>query len=297
MKILLTGGNGFLGKNIQAVLRDEHTFITLGRSQENQLVVDLATEIPMMPTCDMVVHAAGKAHSLPKETKEERDFFNINSGGTKNLLEGINKSGKFPKAFVFISTVAIYGVESGEKITESFPLNGNTPYALSKIEAENHVREWGENYGVNVVILRLPLIIGKDAPGNFGAMVKAIQKGYYFRITGMNSKKSMVMANDIGRLIPSLTDKNGTYNLTDGVHPHMAELDMYIASQFQKKVWTVPKSVLLPIAKIGDLIPKFPLSTYRLEKLTNSLTFDDQKAVEELGWSPRPVIGTFRVLN
>lgn len=296
MKILLTGGSGFLGKNINQVLKDSHDISTLGRGNSNTFVANL-TSLPdlELPKFDMVIHAAGKAHSIPKTNKEKAEFFDVNYNGTQNLLEAIVSSGCFPNTLVFISSVAVYGLESGYNISENQPLNGSTPYALSKIKAEGCILEWGKKFGVNVVILRLPLIIGAKAPGNFGAMVKAIKKGYYFRLANMENRKSMVLVEDISCLMPRLLGKKGTFNLTDGVNPLYSELDTYLAAQMGKKVRSIPIGALKVISKIGDVVPGFPLSTYRLEKLLCSLTFDDQKAVRELDWSPRPVVGTFKV--
>ncbi|WPR77794.1 NAD-dependent epimerase/dehydratase family protein [Algoriphagus sp. NG3] len=296
MRILITGGNGFLGRNIIQILKDSHDILTLGRSVDNDFISDLAYPIDLkLPKFDLIIHAAGKAHSIPKNKKEEAEFFEVNSKGTQNLLKTVASSGCFPNTLVMISSVSVYGLDSGHSISEIHPLNGASPYALSKISAENFSREWGIEHGVNVVILRLPLVIGHNAPGNFGAMVKAIEKGYYFRLANMENRKSMVLAEDVASLMPQLLNKNGTYNLTDGVNPLFTELDAYLASQLGKRIWTFPVSVLKLFSKIGDVVPIFPLSTYRLEKLSSSLTFDHQKAIKELGWEPRPVIGTFRI--
>lgn len=296
MRILITGGNGFLGRNIIKVLKDSNDILTLGRSADNTFISDLANPIDLkLPKFDLIIHAAGKAHSIPKTDKEKEEFFKVNSKGTQNLLKTVASSGCFPNTLVMISSVSVYGLDSGHSISENHPLNGNTPYALSKIKAENFSREWGIKHGVNVVILRLPLVIGHNAPGNFGAMLKAIEKGYYFRLANMKNRKSMVLAEDVARLMPQLLNKNGTFNLTDGVDPMYTELDTYLATQMGKNIRSVPLSVLKMLSKIGDVLPRFPLSSYRLEKLSSSLTFDHQKAIKELGWAPRPVIGTFRI--
>lgn len=298
MKILLTGANGFLGTTIRGVLEDSHEILTMGRGVGNTFITDLTKPIAEnLPGVDLVVHAAGKAHLIPKTAIEKEEFFEVNEKGTQNLLSAIASSENFPNTLVLISSVAVYGLESGDFISENHPLTGTTPYALSKIGAEQYSLVWGEQYGVNVVILRLPLVIGQDAPGNFGAMVKAIKKGYYFRLANMDNRKSMVLAEDVARFIPQLLTKNGTYNLTDGMNPLYTELDSYLALQEGKKIRTVPLALLKVLSKIGDIVPGFPLSTYRLKKLACSLTFDDQKAIRELNWAPRPVIGTFKIKN
>jgi nucleoside-diphosphate-sugar epimerase len=238
---------------------------------------------------ELVIHAAGKAHIVPKTGEEEKLFFDVNYRGTINLLKALEKNP--PKSFVFISTVAVYGLEEGERLTEDSPLNGNSPYALSKIKAEQAVQEWSAKYGVPAVILRLPLIAANNAPGNLGSMIKAIRKGYYFRIGEGKARRSMVLAKDLADFIPQLFQKSGTFHLTDGHHPGFQELEEYIAGHYHKKIKSVPGSVISFAAKLGDIIPGFPINTYRLQKLQNTLTFSDAKARNELGWNPTPVIG------
>ena len=119
MTILLTGASGFLGRQIFEVLKSQHQIIRLGRSESNDIKADLAHEIPILPKSDLIIHAAGKAHMIPKTAAEEKDFFQVNEGGTMNLLKGIKD---LPKLFVLISTVAVYGVEQGEGVSESAPV-------------------------------------------------------------------------------------------------------------------------------------------------------------------------------
>lgn len=291
MKILLTGASGFLGKILKEELTPFHEIITLGRKPENDISNDLRKEIPEVPEVDMIIHAAGKAHVIPKTEQEKKEFFKVNEKGTENLLKSIEKIN--PKIFILISTVAVYGKEKGENIDEEEPLFGDTPYALSKIKAEKLVMEYGERNSIKTLILRLPLIIGPNAPGNLGAISKAIQKGYYFRLGKGEARKSMVLASDIGQLINRWNGEDGVFNLTDGFHPSLSELDTYMAKKSNKKVRSVSPEFLTIISKVGDFIPGFPLNSYRLRKLSDSLTFSDSKARQELNWKPKSVIGNF----
>jgi nucleoside-diphosphate-sugar epimerase len=287
VKILLTGGTGFLGKILKKNLEANHEVITLGRQAQNQISVDLSRDYPQLPPADMIIHAAGKAHILPKSEAEKQEFWEVNLNGTANLLQSIKS---LPQIFVFISTVAVYGLEEGTDIAENSPLLGDTPYAQSKIEAENLVRNWGTANQVKVLILRLPLLVGENPPGNLGAMIKAIRGGFYRRLGVGSARKSMVLVEDLALALPDWCDKSGTYNLTDGNHPTMAELDTQLATLLGKKVKTIPIWTLRVLAKIGDLIPVFPINSYRMKKLSTHLTFSDKKAQTELNWSPRPVL-------
>jgi nucleoside-diphosphate-sugar epimerase len=289
MKILITGASGFLGSKIMACLPDAE-FISLGRRPSDSIIADIPTGIPTLPKTDLVIHAAGKAHVIPKTRSESDEFFRVNLEGTNKLLTALSESGSLPGTFVFISTVAVYGLETGSSIGEDVPLKGTTPYALSKIRAEESVLSWGKRYGVGVVILRLPLIVGKGAPGNLGAMVKHIRRGTYFRIGNGSARRSMVLATDLGRLIPLLAGRTGIYNLTDRIHPSIAEIDTRIAADLNKKVRVMPEGAAKLLARVGDLIPGSPFNTYRLKKLQDSLKFSDERAVSELGWTPNAVL-------
>lgn len=290
MKIILTGASGFLGKTLLSSLNSEFEVISVGRDKSNLIKADLSNEVPTLPYCDLIIHAAGKAHVVPKTDAEAAEFSKVNVQGTENLLSGITQ---LPKSLVFISSVSVYGLEQGEMISEDAPLLGSTPYAKSKILAEKLVMEWGERNKIPVLILRLPLIVGKNAPGNLGAMIRAIQRGYYRRIGQGKARKSMVLAQDIASFLPKWTGKSGIFNLTDGHHPSMSQLDDYLAQFFGKKIKSLPIGLLRLLAKIGDYFFLFPFNSSRLSKLELSLTFSDIKAQQELGWSPHSVIGHF----
>ncbi len=284
--ILLTGSSGFLGKSIHNYLKIKNfNIISVGRSKDNTIVCDLAQEVPFIKeSIDVLIHVAGKAHIIPKTHEEIKSFFDVNVIGTENLLKSIDKESL--KTIIFISSVAVYGIETGEGIEESYPLLGNSAYAKSKIESEEKILLFGKNNGINVVILRLPLISGINPPGNLGDMLHAIKKGYYFRIGKGEARRSIVAANDIAKIIPELFDKQGIYNLTDGRHPMFKEIDTCLANLYNKKVKQIPSNFFRMIALIGDCVPKFPFNSIKYSKMTNSLTFSDQKAVNELKWSP-----------
>ncbi|MEO5892868.1 MAG: NAD-dependent epimerase/dehydratase family protein [Ferruginibacter sp.] len=291
MKILLSGANGFLGKAMQTAWRDHHEIVTLGRGGNAMIVCDLSRQVPVLPVVDMVVHAAGKAHVVPKTTAERDDFFSVNVQGTKNLLQALENN-RSPEKFIFISTVSVYGLNEGINISETAPLLAEDPYGQSKIEAEKLVADWCTKRNIKFYILRVPLIAGKDAPGNLGAMIKGIKNGRYLSIGKSAAKKSIVLADDLARFLPGLQGQPGIYNLTDGYHPSFGELEHYIASFYNKKKHF---SLPLPLAKMlgiaGDLIgTKFPVNSARLKKITSTLTFDDSKARKELQWHSHEIL-------
>lgn len=296
-KLLFTGASGFLGYNIRPILEKSYVVHTIGLTDDDDIKFNLAKEVPPINThYDVVLHAAGKAHVVPKTEAEKQVFYDVNYQGTVNLCKALENAG-IPKALIFISTVAVYGCEFGELIDEYRPLKGKSPYAKSKIMAEEYLTKWCLDHQVRLGILRPSLLAGKNAPGNLGAMVKGIKKGYYMNIAGGKVVKSILMAEDIARLIPLLEEKGGVYNVCDTRQPSFGEISMSVAKQLGKgKPLDIPYWMAWCIAKVGDLLgSKAPINSYKLEKMTKSLTFSNAKARQELGWEPLDVLTNYKI--
>lgn len=297
MKLLFTGASGFLGHNIYPILAQEYEITTIGLTEEDTYTVNMAKEIPeLKESYDVVLHAAGKAHVVPRTEAEKQAFYDVNLRGTKNLCMALENS-SIPKAFIFISTVAVYGCEFGNDITEEHPLNGNTPYALSKIQAETFLMEWCQNNGVTLGIIRPSLIAGPNPPGNLGAMIRGIQTGRYLSIAGGKARKSVLMVQDIARLLPLLIEKGGIYNVCDDYNPSFHELEALIANQLGKMLpISIPYGLAKGLALLGDCLGnKAPINSLKLDKITKSLTFSNKKAKKELGWQPLNVLDHFKI--
>jgi nucleoside-diphosphate-sugar epimerase len=296
-KLLFTGASGFLGVNTLSILKGKYIIKTIGLTDNDDYKLNLATDVPTLNEgFNIVLHSAGKAHSLPKTKAEKQVFFDVNLQGTKNLCAALEKSG-IPESFIFISTVAVYGLDYGENITEDYPLNGKSPYALSKIMAEQFLTEWCKEYNVILSIIRPSLIAGPNPPGNLGAMIKGISSGKYLSISGGKARKSVLMVQDIANLIPLLAEKGGTYNVCDSEHPTFRDLEKLIALQLSKSLpITIPYTLAKILASIGDLLgDKSPINSNKLDKITKSLTFSNVKAVTELGWRPLNVLENFKI--
>lgn len=296
-KLLFTGASGFLGYNIRLLLEKKYDVHTIGLTDDDDIKFNIAKDVPPINThYDVVLHAAGKAHTVPKTEEEKKVFYDVNYQGTVNLCKALEKAG-LPKSFVFISTVAVYGCEYGELIDEYHPLNGNTPYAESKKMAEEYLTKWCLDNQVKLSILRPSLLAGKNAPGNLGAMVNGIKKGFYLNIAGGKVRKSVLMAEDIARLLPVLEDKSGIYNVCDTNQPTFGEISASVAKQLGKrKPISIPYWMAWCMAKVGDLLgSKAPINSYKLEKMTKSLTFSNNKARHELNWEPLDVLDNYKI--
>jgi nucleoside-diphosphate-sugar epimerase len=296
MNCLVTGVNGFLGKFIFDELQISHLVFGLSRRCSN-FNFYLDKSVPKFNVkFDLVVHAAGKAHFTPKTICDNQDFYQINVVGTQNLLKGLLRSG-IPKYFIFISSVSVYGKDFGIGLDETTPLGAFDPYGISKIEAERIILEWCKQHHVVCTILRLPLIVGSNPPGNLRTMIRGIKKGYYFNVAGGIAKKSMVLAEDVAKSIERVASIGGIYNLTDGYHPSFSEISYHISIQLNK---SKPLNMNLWLAKLaayfGDYLgSKALINTNKLNKITSDLTFDDSKARKAFGWKPRGVLDFYRI--
>ena len=291
-KLLFTGGTGFLGKNIRPILDKMYEVTTCGITSEDMVKTNLAKEVPRLEQhYDVVLHACGKAHVVPKTEAEKQAFFDVNYTGTVHLCDALEKVGP-PKALVFISTVAVYGCES-----EEHPLEGETPYAKSKILAEEYLTKWCGMHNVVLGILRPSLLAGKDAPGNLGTMVNGVKKGFYMNIAGGKVVKSILMAEDIARIMPALVEKGGVYNVCDTFQPTFGQISKSIAEQLGKsRPICIPMWMAKCMALAGDLLgTRAPINSYKLEKMTRSLTFSNEKARKELGWEPLDVLTNYKI--
>lgn len=301
--LVLSGASGFLGGYFLAEAQRRGCAVTtLGRravTGGTHVHCDLATTTPSfasLPAATLAVHNAGLAHRIPKTEAEKAAFFAVNQAGTERFLAALTPHVEHLVGLVFISTVAVYGLQQGENIDETTATAAQDPYGAAKSAAEPAVLTWGRAHQVPVWCLRLPLIAGANPPGNLGAMIRAIRAGYYCRIGNGGGRRSWVWAQDVARLAWQLTGEGGVYNLTDGVHPSFLQIEQQL-----RRVLTKPRGLVLPhgLARLlawgGDVLDwlpgvRAPFNSARLQKMEAHLIFDDAKARRELAWLPRPVL-------
>lgn len=296
-KLLFTGGTGFLGRNIKPILDKTYDVTTIGIMDADMLKANFVTDVPVLPErYDVVLHAAGKAHVYPKTEAERKAFYDVNLTGTIHLCEALEKVGT-PKSLVFISTLNVYGDVPGNNDTEdSRQLVGDSPYSDSKIKAEQYLTEWCAKNNVKLGILRPALLAGKGAPGNLGAMIHGIKSGAYLSIAGGKARKSVLMVDDIARLVPLVAEKGGVYNVCDDHNPAFGELEAVIAKQLGKrKPINIPYWMAKCLALVGDVFSFFPINSARLKKIVTSDTWSNEKAKRELGWQPMDVLTNYKI--
>jgi GlcNAc-P-P-Und epimerase len=299
-KVLITGASGFLGRYIFNELTAKgYEVHTIGRSafdSKNHFLCDLGNEEPNLAgqSYDWIIHSAGKAHVVPRTIGEKEDFFRVNERGIENLFRALDANSIKPTSVSIISTVAVYGVSSGSNITEQHPLGAMDPYGKSKKNAEQIAMNYAEKIGARLSILRLPLIAGKNPPGNLGAMIKGMKNGRYFGIGQSKAKRSIVLAADVAMYLPQLSHVGGVFNLSDGVDVTFKELETLLSKLLKS---TPPRSLPFFVAWLAALFGEFllffgihfPINFNTLSKITTDLTFSSEKA-KKAGWNPRSVL-------
>ncbi len=274
--LLLTGASGFVGRNIAPLLAGRYDITTLGRSAGNDVICDLSEAGPCFHgrTFDIVVHAAGLAHT------GHGDFRRVNVGGTRRLCLALQQSGYLPRDFIFISSVAVYGLSQGCGIDEDTPLAPASPYAASKAGTEHLLEEWCRDVGCTLSILRPALVVGPNPPGNLGTLMRAMRSGRYVSVgAGPGARKSVVAVSDIARAALLAIGKGGTYNICADTAPGFREIEDKLCELYR---FRRPRALPMWLVR-----PFIPLSA-TLAKMTATLTFDNTRAKTRLNWTPRP---------
>ena len=292
--ILITGASGFVGSAILGELNSRKVSVkTCGRRAGDDLYFDMTKVIDIKSKYASIIHCAGLAH-VKGSLGETHD--NINYLGTCNLLDSF-KNGFIPNRIIFLSTVAVYGLEVGLNISEDTVPNPMTPYGVSKLKAEVAIKNWANKNKVDYLILRIPLVVGSNPPGNLAKLMSSIKRGRYVRIRDNTAKKSFVCLKDLTGFISDLaeTDVNypsGIYNISDGDGIQFSEIENTLFKKFTKKPFvTLPYSLLGIVAYLFDSISflfdvRKVFSTSKLDKLTQDLTFSSAKARKFINWLP-----------
>jgi len=298
MKILVTGANGFIGAELIKILCN-HNFDVCGsiRSIKPLAVpnkncqyilvgeLDNTTDwIKALDVVDVVIHCAGRAHVLRDKTKSPIDIFRmVNVDATLHLAREAIKCGV--RRFIFLSSIGVNGNTNTTPFTELDTPAPVQDYAFSKLEAENGLQEISSSAGMEIVIIRPPLVYGPNAPGNFSTLLRWMDKNIPLPFGSVHNKRSFVGINNLVDLILTCIEHpaaaNQVFLVSDGEDMSTTELLNRVASSLGKK------SNLIPVnQKLLDfclkLIGKKDLAT----QLLGSLQIDISKSQELLNWTP-----------
>ena len=298
-KFFITGANGFIGNNLSKQLaktpnaniigcvRQPHNSLTKNINYVNidSLLDENAIEKALQKV-DILIHTAGRAHIFnTSDANSLADFHTINVDATLNLATHASLAGV--SRFIFISSVGVNGchTESAGAFSENTQPTPHNAYAISKWEAEQGLMNIAAETGLEVVIIRPPLVYGYNAPGNFGSLVKAITRGIPLPLKNINNQRSFIaLDNLIDFIITCATHPNAanqTFLISDGHDLSTPDLIRGIANAagvparlFPMPTWALQMS--------GNLLGK----SDAVQRLCGNLQVDISKARDLLGWTP-----------
>lgn len=302
MSYLVTGAGGFIGRYLCSALQSNTRTVTAALRQKANGPWDHAIPLDLEGTAlssseiqdiSCVFHLAGKVHALGESREDEREYFRINTDGTRKLLESSMAAGV--RRFVYISSVKAMGEGGDVCQDESEACRPETSYGRSKLAAERLVLEG--DYVPEPVVLRLSMVYGSSRKGNLPRMIGAVAKGRFPPLPEVGNQRSMVHVEDVVQAIVLAAEKQAavgqTYIVTDGQACSTRQMYELVCEALDKPVpaWTIPIGMLKVLAKVGDGIGgvrgrQFMFDSGALDKLISSACYSSEKIQRELGFRP-----------
>ena len=298
MKILLTGATGFIGKALVSELIKQDFDLSIAVRQKTNLFPNKVKQYVVgdfesnpdfsniLTKIDCVIHLAGRAHVIDK-TKASilNEFRKLNTEFTLNLAKQSATAGV--KRFIFLSSIRVNGNQNTKPFLEIDAPNPQEPYAISKHEAEQGLLKLAENSSLKLVIIRSPLVYGKDAPGNFGRLVQWASAKIMLPLPlgAVNNSRSLIAIDNLVSFIILcvLHEKavNEIFLISDNDTYSTTELLNKIAKAFNKKALLLPVPISWMIF-VAKLLGK----EADAKRLFSSLMIDNSKARDLLNWYP-----------
>ncbi len=301
MNVFITGSTGFLGNQLvkQLLLQDVRFVAALLAekdiarlpSSEMELVIvpplsESANYLAALNNVDVLVHLAARVHVMHDKAADPLvEFRRVNVQGTLNLarqaaLAGVGR-------FVFVSSIKVNGESTvlGHPFSAADEPNPQDPYGISKHEAEQGLWELALSTGMEVVIIRPPLVYGPGVKANFASMMSCLAKGIPLPFGAVHNKRSFVALDNLVDLIVTCLDHpaaaNQTFLVSDGEDLSTTELLLRMGRALDKPARLVP----LPVS-VMQFVAKMLGKNDVAQRLFGSLQVDSSKARDLLGWKP-----------
>ena len=309
--ILVTGATGFVGSSVVNKLTHfpEYNILMSVRRETNCsfssiIPVQIGDQTPntnwsiALQDVNIVIHLAARVHVMEDKSKDPLAAFReVNTLGTERLAREAAKAGV--RRFVYLSSIKVNGEETGlglgdlglskrnagVNFSENNIVNPQDPYAVSKWEAEHVLHSISKETGMEVVIIRPPLVYGPGVKANFLSMVRWLHRGLPLPLGSINNKRSLVALDNLVDLIMTCIDHpsaaNQTFLAGDGEDISTTDLLRRMGKALGKPARLLPvpewllKGGLTAIGK-GAIA----------QRLCDSLQVDISKARNVLGWNP-----------
>jgi nucleoside-diphosphate-sugar epimerase len=298
MTILLTGASGFVGKAVLKTvqqrglkIRPVYRSMDLAKGHPDAAFVSgldgSADWSQVLQGVDVVIHAAARAHTMREEALDPlADYRRVNVEGTFNLARQSAAAGV--RRFVFISSIKVNGevTERGLPFTADDNPAPEDAYGLSKAEAEAQLKQMAQETGLEVTIIRPPLIYGPGGKGNFASLISWVRRGLPLPLGGVShNRRSLVGLDNLVDLILVCAGHpkaaNQTFLISDGEDLSTTELLRKIGKALGRpaRLLRVPAGL---ISFMAGLVGRKMIS----QRLLGSLQVDIHKTCELLNWRP-----------
>ena len=298
MSILITGAHGYIGHQLVSMF-SEYSLSAVGcvrkLSQSETLnsesiviedIVSFDQWNEVLNGFNTVIHLAARAHILSEFSNSSIDEFRkVNRDATLRLAKAASFAGL--KRFIYMSSIGVLG--NSTPMEHAFNNNSiydpKEPYAISKMEAEVGLKVISESTGMEVVIVRPPLVYGPAAPGNFQRLLKLVDTGLPLPLARLNAIKSMISLENLCdllvRTVSTPLPKFSKFVVSDGSDWSTADQVRLIAKYMDRKqsLFPVPVPLLKTIAAIVG-------RSEDIHKLAAPLVVDGSETAKVLGWSP-----------
>ena len=279
MTLLVVGASGFIGtsfcKNAKGLSFSKlDSSIRINKSCNSNLSL-----LKKLQGKRVVLHLAGLAHC----SYSNLDLKDVNYLGVLELATAAARCGV--KRFIYLSSLNVHGLQSAGRFKVSDRVDPQELSAIYKQKAEVGLRKISEEMGMEVVIIRPPLVYGANAPGNFGKFSDLVKKNLPLPLGAINNKRSLVGIDNLVDLITTCID-----------HPKAANQTFLVSDNHDVSTSELLRSMIIAVGKKPRLIP-VPVSVLRffagflgkssvIDRMSSSLQVDISHTKDTLGWQP-----------
>lgn len=291
--IVLTGANGFVGRSVHSALLAGGKLVrALSRQRGDGLTrIDSITQTtdwgPILDNATCVIHLAARVHVLNEKAGDPlSEFRRTNVDATLHLARQAAQAGV--KRFVFVSSIKVNGEETvaGHRFNDKDTPQPKDPYAISKLEAERGLREVATATGMEIVIIRPPLVYGPGVKANFANLLKLIRRGVPLPFGAVTeNRRSLIAVENLADLIMCCTEHpraaNQLFLASDGEDLSTAELIRRIGVALGRpaRLLSIPVPALNVAASLAG-------KKEFAQRLLGSLQVDSDKTRDILNWRP-----------